>query len=172
MDRTYPALPGPGRVYVSDTNIWIDLGNVGLLEATFQLPHSFASTDFVLNELPPRDRRRLQALGLDIVVMGGDQMSLLQALAVQHNNSSLADVSCYLLARRNGHALLTGDGRLRRRAASEGIPVHGVLWILDQLIACGIVTAAGAAAGLQAMLAAGARLPEADCRHRLAAWRT
>jgi predicted nucleic acid-binding protein len=36
-------------------------------------------------------------------------------LKVEHNNSSLADVSCYLLAQETGRPLLTGDGKLRAR---------------------------------------------------------
>ena len=39
------------RVYVSDTNIWIDFRNADLLDVLFRLPFRFCSTDFVLHEL-------------------------------------------------------------------------------------------------------------------------
>jgi predicted nucleic acid-binding protein len=39
------------RVYVSDTNIWIDFRNAGLLDALFKLPFSLCCTDFVVHEL-------------------------------------------------------------------------------------------------------------------------
>jgi predicted nucleic acid-binding protein len=88
-----------------------------------------------------------------------------------HGNSSLADVSCYLVAKTQGMPLLTGDSRLRKQAAKDGVLVHGALWLLDQLVAHELIATAHAAAALQAMLNAGARLPQAECAHRLAAWR-
>lgn len=36
------------RIYISDTNIWIDFNNAGLLNELFQLPLTFCCTEFVL----------------------------------------------------------------------------------------------------------------------------
>jgi hypothetical protein len=47
------------------------------------------------------------------------------------HNSSLADVSCYQLAKDTSRPLLTGDGQLRRQAIKDGLDVHGALWLLD-----------------------------------------
>lgn len=52
------------RVYISDTNIWIDFGRAGLLDALFALPFTFVSTDFVVNELSHPDPDGLRARGL------------------------------------------------------------------------------------------------------------
>lgn len=43
------------QVYISDTNIWIDFRNAGLLDALFDLPFQLCSTDFVLSELQDFD---------------------------------------------------------------------------------------------------------------------
>lgn len=59
---------------------------------------------------------------------------------------------------------------MRRQAAKDGLEVRGALWLLDQLVAHDIIATAHAAAALQAMLDAGARLPQAECAQRLAAW--
>ena len=80
------------------------------------------------------------------------------------------DVSCYFVARQKGLPLLTGDGQLRKQAAKDGVQVRGALWLLDELVAHDIVAPAHAAAALQAMLGAGARLPYAECQWRTAAW--
>jgi predicted nucleic acid-binding protein len=88
-----------------------------------------------------------------------------------HNNSSLADVSCYQLAHQTKHrALLTGDGRLRKQAKTDGLKVHGALWLLDQLVAHQTIKTKEAAKGLQSMMDAGSRLPDAECQKRLANW--
>lgn len=158
------------QVYISDTNIWIDFRNAGLLETLFDLPFTFCCTDFVLSELGDFDHPALLQAGLAVETLDAGTMGRLYALMGAHNNSSLADVSCYLLARDTGRALLTGDGRLRKQAKSDGLTVHGALWLLDQMVDHAVIPPVLAAAGLRAMLAAGARLPSADCQQRLLAW--
>jgi hypothetical protein len=52
------------RIYISDTNIWIDFNNAGLLDELFQLPFTFCCTEFVLDELNNFDHSALLARGL------------------------------------------------------------------------------------------------------------
>lgn len=157
-------------VYISDTNFWIDFRHAGLLEALFTLPFSLCCTDFVLNELNDFDHGDLVARGLQVVEL--DEVSIvgLTALKALHNNSSLADVSCYHLAKQTGFPLLTGDGQLRKQAEKDGLQVHGALWLLDQLVEFDLISPHQAHVSLTAMLAANARLPKAECAMRLQAW--
>ena len=159
-------------VYISDTNIWIDFGHAGLLDALFALPFTFVSTDFVVEELSYPDPLGLRERGLVVEGLSAPDVQRLFALMAEHGNSSLADVSCYLVAKDQGHPLLTGDGRLRKQAIKDGLQVHGTLWLLDQLVAHGVVAPAQTADALQAMLDAGARLPPQECAQRMTAWRT
>lgn len=159
------------QVYISDTNIWIDFGKAGLLEALFDLPFEFCSTDFVVNELTEEDRLALDRLGLQVLTLSPAQMDALVPLMAQHNNSSAADVSCYLMARTIRCPLLTGDRRLRAQADRDRIEVHGALWLLDQLVAYATLHPSQAAAGLERMLERGARFPENECQQRLREWR-
>ncbi|PYC20254.1 nucleotide-binding protein [Aquipseudomonas alcaligenes] len=159
------------RVYISDANILIDFRNAGLLEALFELPIVLCCTDFVIRELKDISRSELERLGLRVEVIEAQGIPRLYELRMQHNNSSLADVSCYFLAQETGRPLLTGDGRLRRQAIQDGLQVHGALWLLDQLLAAEIVTHDGAADALDCMIMRGARFPLAECQARLAAWR-
>ena len=158
------------QVYVSDTNIWIDLRNAGLLDAIFQLPITLCCTDFVLNELHDFDHKALAQQGLRVKTLAAQIMPRLLVLKAKHNNSSLADVSCYLLAQEAGCPLLTGDGRLRKQALHDGIDVHGALWLLDQLVVHAVISPMRAATGLQDMLTSGARLPRTECHDRLVKW--
>ncbi|MBP7484697.1 MAG: hypothetical protein KA781_05250 [Aquabacterium sp.] len=160
------------RIYISDTNIWIDFGRAGLLDALFALPFTFVSTDFVVNELSHPDPVALRSLGLVVQNLNEVEVQSLFGLMVDHGNSSLADVSCYLVAKAQGHPLLTGDGRLRKQAIKDGLHVHGALWLLDELVANRVINPNQAADALQTMLTEGARLPSQECTHRLAAWRT
>ncbi|MFM9913091.1 MAG: DUF3368 domain-containing protein [Methylophilaceae bacterium] len=158
------------KVYISDTNIWIDLRNAGLLDELFQLPITFCCTEFVLHELNDLPKEHLVTLGLMIEALDDAAVSQLFTLKNEHGNSSLADVSCYFLAQKTGHSLLTGDGKLRKQASKDGVEVMGVLWVLDQLVEHGVVPSARAAEALNAMLQHGARLPSAECQQRSTKW--
>jgi predicted nucleic acid-binding protein len=89
----------------------------------------------------------------------------------EHNNSSLADVSCYFLAHETTRPLLTGDGRLRKQAQKDGLEVHGALWLLDRLVEHAVIPTTRAADCLESMLLKNARLPHAECQIRLQQWR-
>jgi predicted nucleic acid-binding protein len=80
------------------------------------------------------------------------------------------DLAALALAKSRGATLLTGDAPLREAAATEGVTVHGVLWLLDMLVAKAAITPEIAAAALDAILADGSRLPDHECRQRLRAW--
>lgn len=159
------------RVYISDTNIWIDFRNAGLLNELFSLSFTLCCTDFVMGEFDDLPKEQLIAQGLQIETLGEAEVARLFALTNEHRNSSLADVSCYLLAINTGNPLLTGDGKLRKQAVRDGIEVYGALWLLDQLVLEEIVASTRAAQGLEAMLDQGARLPNAECAERLHRWK-
>ena len=162
----------PRSVCISDANIWIDLANAGLLASVFQLPFTYCSTDFVVDdELHKPLRSQLMTLGLVVRALSDTEVVQLIELAATHRNSSLPDVSCYFVARADDHNLLTGDRQLRTQAAADGIEVHGVLWLLDELLVHLVITPPDAAAALQAMLDRGARLPPDECARRFAEWR-
>jgi hypothetical protein len=54
---------------------------------------------------------------------------------------SVPDGSVWLLARTEGAILLTGESKLRKAAQASDVEARGVLWVLDELIACLAVAA-------------------------------
>jgi predicted nucleic acid-binding protein len=158
-------------IFISDTNIWIDFRNAGLLEQMFQLPFTLCCTDFVMQELADFPHQELLDRGLNVESFDEFGVIRLFELKVEHNNSSLADVSCYLLAQETGRPLLTGDGKLRRQAQRDGLEVHGALWLLDLMVEHQVIEKSDAANALTHMLEHGARLPTGECETRLSLWR-
>jgi predicted nucleic acid-binding protein len=154
-------------IYISDTNIWIDFRNAGLLEQMFSLPFTLCCTDFVMYELDDFSHDELLDRGLIVESFDEAGVIRLSGLRIEHNNSSLADVSCYLLAQETGRPLLTGDGRLRRQAQRDGLQVHGALWLLDLMVEHQVIDETEAANALAHMLEHGARLPIGECETRL-----
>lgn len=159
------------KILVSDTNIWIDLHHSGLLETVFALPHQFVTTDFVWRELKKPPGQELTGLGLVVEAFNGEEVATLFMLRQTLGNSSLADVSCYFLAKERGWTLLTNDGALRKSGQKSQLEVRGVLWILDELEAHALIAPGQLADALETMLEAGAWLPEDECHQRLSRWR-
>lgn len=157
------------KLFVSDTNIWIDFHHAGLLEELFQLPFELCTSDFAFKEMTRPPGANLKALGLNVLEMDSAQVGEVYELKGRLSRPSLADVSCYVLARTLRCGLLTGDGDLRK-VASQDVEVRGSLWLLDQLIEQAIVQKRRAALALRTMLESGARLPKGECEVRLKSW--
>lgn len=155
---------------VIDTNILIDLSRGNLLVWLFALPYSFAAPDGVLDELREPDRERLQRMGLQRIALSTEQLVQAALFSAEHPNLSLGDCTALIAARTAHTILLTGDAGLRRLAQQQGLTVHGVLWVLDELEAAGLLSTRDLAASLRQMLAAGARLPSDECNARLKRW--
>ena len=164
-------MPDSRPWYVVDSNILIDFYRGDLLEALFALPAVFLAPDVIVAELEEPDGQQLLAIGLQSVSFTGEQVVEVMDLAAVHRAPSINDLFALVLARARRVLLLTGDGALRRLAKSEGIEVHGTLWLLDELVRLAIVTPAKATEGLECMLRHGSRLPEDECERRLRRWR-
>jgi hypothetical protein len=155
---------------VTDTNIWIDLENGGILAEVFRLPYRFLTPDFAIPELRRPRWQTLQALGLEAGELAAEQVMELFRLRQVHRNLSIADLAAFLLAKALDATLLTGDRRLMELAAANDLPVHGVLWLLDEMVHYRALSPGQAANALGRMLDQGARLPADECRKRLTRW--
>ena len=160
----------PPLVLVTDTNIWIDLENGGLLVEVFRLPHRFLIPDFAIPELVSPRWETLAVLGLEAHELGAEQVIELAQLRHSHKNLSVVDLAAFLLTKALGATLLTGDRRLVELANSNGFAAHGVLWALDEMLHFQALTSLQAAAALGRMLDLGARLPAEECKERFARW--
>ena len=159
-------------VLVTDTNIWIDLENGGILAEVFGLPYQFLTPDFAIRELVRPKWQMLQALGLLSQELEPALIQELAHLRAANRALSATDLAAFLIARALDATLLTGDWRLNDLAAKNGLRVHGVLWLLDEMVRFRAIAPEHAANALNQMLSQGARLPQDECRKRLAGWST
>lgn len=157
-------------VLVTDTNIWIDLENGGILVEVFRLPYQFLIPDFAIPELIRPRWETLEVLGLGAHELPVEYMVELGQLRQSHRNLSVIDLAAFLLARMLEATLLTGDWRLNELANASGLSVHGALWLLDEMVHFKALTPGQAARALARMLELGARLPAEECSNRLRRW--
>lgn len=115
----------------------IDLEKGGLLISVLILPYRFVVP------LPVRQSelldfsnqlwKHLERSGFVIHDLTQDEIGSALSIKALHPALSANDCFCCVSALTHEGIILTGDALLRRVAASQGLQVHGVLWMIDQL---------------------------------------
>ena len=163
------------NIIVEDTNIFIDLLSIDLLEICFRLPVRIHTTEFSISELSEDQ----QSIVLDFVKQdrlylkefSAHEVSLItEHQIVQTNNVSFTDCSVWLYAKWNGYRLVTGDKKLRRSAEQDGVVVSGILYLFDLLVKHGLLTPPAAAEKLSALYVQNRRLPKTEVENRINEW--
>ena len=124
-------------VIVNDASCLIDLRKGSLLAVLCTLPYRFVVP------LPVRESevldfsneqwRQLDDTGMITHDLTPDEVAQALALKKRHPALSANDCFCFVTALAHPGILLTGDALLRRVATDNGLRVHGVLWIIDEL---------------------------------------
>lgn len=165
------------KILVNDTNIFIDLHSVGLLEEMCRLPYEIHTVDFVVAEIADADQRRIFD---ELVAQGGifidgftadEVIEIVEEHSSVSGNLSIPDCSVCYFARKHNVPMLTCDRRLRRYAEEQSIEVHGILFIFDELVRHDIISTSMAADRLEELFAINARLPKAEIRERINRWK-
>lgn len=165
------------KILVNDTNIFIDLHSVGLLQAMCLLPYEIHTVDFVVAEITDESQRSVfenlvDSGHIQINCFTADEVSeIVKEYSEVSGNLSVTDCSVCYFARKHGVPMLTGDGRLRKYAERQSIEVHGVLFIFDELVRQAIISPSVAADRLEALFSINARLPKAEINDRIMRWR-
>lgn len=166
------------KILVNDTNIFIDLRSVGLLEEMCRLPYEIHTVDFVVAEIADADQRRIFD---ELVAQGGifidgftadEVIEIVEEHSSVSGNLSIPDCSVCYFARKHNVPMLTGDRRLRRYAEEQSIEVHGILFIFDELVRHDIISTSMAADRLEELFAINARLPKTEIRNRINRWKS
>ena len=167
------------KIVVNDTNIFIDLYEVGLLEEFFSLPWEVHTTDFVMLELQREGQHETVAKykadnRLVVSVFEAKEMSEIGNLFKQNmnrTNLSLTDCSVWYYAKVNNYILLTGDRKLRTASLLDGVEVHGVICVFDTLVEFNMISRQVAVEKLQQLFVINPRLPKEEIDKRINLWK-
>lgn len=118
------------------------------------------------------DQSLLVELGLNVRTLSGEELNQIATLNGRYPGPSPKDLGVLVVAGADDGIVVTGDAPLRAAAEAEGLTVHGVLWMLDQLVEQDITAPSRSAAALDAMVQQGSRLPEEPIEKRLRRWRS
>ena len=125
------------RVIVNDASCLIDLRKGGLLAVLRNLPYRLVVPlpirETEILDFSNQQWRQLEDAGMITYDLTPDEVA--QAIALKERNPALSANDCFCLITALAHPgiLLTGDALLRRVATDNGLRVHGVLWIVDEL---------------------------------------
>lgn len=167
------------RIVVNDTNIFIDLYEVGLLEEFFSLPWEIHTTDLVILELQREGQHETVAKyatdkRLVVPVFEAKELMEIAAMYQQYmnrTNLSLTDCSVWYYAKVNKYILLTGDRKLRTISNNDGVEVHGVICVFDTLLELDIISRQVAIEKLQQLYSINPRLPKEEIDKRMNKWK-
>ena len=164
------------RLVISDTNILLDLISVDMLEDFFSLPCDFSTTDFVISEIiQPAQIKAIEkytkSKKLDIVSFSFEEIIEITDIHSNNtNNASITDCSVWYYAKTNNYILLTGDGKLRKSSLLEGVEVHGIIYVFDELVESGILQKTTAVERLKELWKSNPRLPKEEIEKRINVW--
>src|SRR5262245_45974154 len=128
------------RLLVSDTSVMIDLERGSLLQTTFKLPVPLAVPDVLYErELRANNGELLRTLGLQVLSLNGAEIDLAQKYLARAKSLSVPDAFALALAKSGGHVLVCADRALKALADAESVDCHGLFWILDQIVAAGLL---------------------------------
>ena len=153
------------EIVINDTNIFLDLYDIGLLDDFFQLPIRVHTVDFVINEITHPDQQKvIQQLISKGILFVKDYPATSIPNLYQFN------IEC------GGNLTLTdstviGDRQLRNRAEERGIIVSGILYVFDQLVEHNLIPSYEASQKLEALFKINTRLPKREIEIRLEKWK-
>lgn len=161
---------------ISDTNIFLDLISVSLLEKFFQLPCDIETTDFVIDEIvQPKQIKDIQncikSKKLNVITFTFEELIKINDIFDNsQNNTSMADCSVWYRAKETSGRLLTGDAKLRKSAEADNVKVSGILYVFDNLVEYKIIKEKEAANLLENLISMNTRLPKEKCEKRIQKW--
>ncbi len=126
------------RVAVTDACIFIDLIELDMITAFFQLDLELHTTVAVINELFLEQKQVLEAYQsvgkLQVHNLEDGDFQEMKKIPFPRGLSQ-EDRSVIYLAKKLGGAIVISSDKLVRDFASKlNLPYHGIFWILDQLV--------------------------------------
>lgn len=159
----------PPRLLISDANIIIDMNTGGLLRLMFRFDATFAVPDALFEEELRADHPELLRLGLKLLELREETVVYAGRLVEKYRTlgASINDLLALALAWQEKCPLLTGDSRLRTAAQTEGIDMHGTLWLVGEMVRARTIAVRQAEAGYEKMRRARRRLPWDEVERQL-----
>jgi len=157
--------------FILDASVAIDLINGDLLSEVDKLPYKIGIPDIILHEeIEVKGTYLSNQFHYELIEFSEEQVALVLHLRESTNRISTPDLFAYVSALERSGCLITGDGALRLLCESNEVEVHGLLWILDELVNGNLISTGKASDSLHIILKKGSYLPIDQCIKRFIKW--
>ncbi len=164
-------------IVVNDANVLIDLVKLDLIDQFFSLPLKFHTTDIILDELHHDQQEALKPHiengTFNVLSLTPNDLMEINILQSQRRQLSIQDCSAIVCSKNISATLITSDNNLRRFATIQNVDVRGHLWVFDQMLICGVISAVDAIQKLNHLIAVinpRLGLPKQEVTNRLNNW--
>jgi len=163
------------KIAVQDANVFIDMEVASLFDPWFQLGIETHTTDFIRAELEKGNHhvalRYFKTQQVKEHTSSFDELVQIAALETEvQNKAKFNDCSVLFLAMKLDAMLLSGDKALRHAAKVRHVETHGTLWMIDQLVIRGIISAEIASEKVSFLLSSNRYLPKTQCEQFIRKW--
>jgi rRNA-processing protein FCF1 len=142
-------------IAITDANIFIDLHELSLTPAFFNLTLDIHTTSAVLYELNPEQQAQLNVFHAEgrLSIHNLQEQDFVEIHAGDYPKSlSEADKSVLHIANKLNACVLSSDKTVRHYAKNKAIAYHGMIWIFDQLVELSVLSKEEACAKLKALI--------------------
>lgn len=130
-------------ILINDVSVLFDILDLNLFDAYFQLGHKLVITPQIIAEI----KDEIQKLKINQYIQE-DKISIdnfgpfeaINQLFDKYSGLSFADCSVMESAIRNKGFIISSDMALRKNSQLENIEVKGLLWLIEELSICKIIT--------------------------------
>jgi len=163
----------PKTLIINDANILIDIENADLTALVFELEYRFAVSDILYQEEIEPYTSEFKETALEAIAFDEEANSILLEKIDFYKETALSrnDIAAMVLAISNECILLTGEKLLRKTAEDEGLEVHGILWLTEELFNNGLINIEEIEVSYNKMDQAGSRLPNNEIEKQLKRFR-
>jgi predicted nucleic acid-binding protein len=143
------------RIAITDACIFIELHGLGLTERFFELPCEMHTTVDVINEVLEEQAAILHVFERQckLSIYSIEETERQEILSLPFPKAlSENDKTVIFIAGKLDAIVLSSDRAVRNYAKNLGIECHGILWILDKLVECGIICALDAATKIERLM--------------------
>lgn len=158
------------KLHINDANILMDIVKLDLTDVFLTLEFELYTTDFVFAEMELEQQEQLLSDRLIKIGASQEDMMAIFELSEQQAGLSFEDCSTWYFAKKMDGILVTGDGKLRKKASASGVEVRGMIYIIEQIKEQGLLPLAVCIEKLTVLKELNDRLPIDEINNRIQIW--
>lgn len=158
------------KLHINDANILMDIVKLDLTDVFLTLEFELYTTDFVFAEMELAQQEQLLSDRLIKIGASQEDMMAIFELSEQQAGLSYEDCSTWYFAKKMDGILVTGDGKLRKKASASGVEVRGMIYIIEQIKEQKLLSTANCLEKLRLLTELNDRLPMNEIENRIQIW--